>query len=134
MVQVMWTSMVYLIGRQPQVGGQFSSLQGVGNVWGQTLSIATFTLTFFVNQSFSLFKAVIAIARTLQGRCKDLMMAVAASAQRVERVERVARSQYILEVSQYTPASRDFFLTMARYVRLFNIPSYASFTRSQGHE
>ena len=139
--QVLWASVVYLIGRQPQYAGLLASLKGFGSIWGQVLSVSTFTLTFFVNQSYSLFRSVLNIARTLQGRCNDVMMAAATSAQRVEPAASTgvlshnhsSSSSTLVggeETSRYTPESRDLLLTLARYVRLFNILSYASFTRS----
>jgi hypothetical protein len=127
LTQVLWTSAVYLIGRQPQFAGLLESMKGFTNIWGQLLSISTFTLTFFVNQTYALFRSILTIARTLQGRCNDVMMAVAVSAQRVEPT---SNAEAHLEVSQYTEASRDLLMTLARYVRLFHILSYASFTRS----
>ena len=125
--QVLWASAVYLIGRQTQCAGILASLKGVGTIWGQCLSISTFTLTFFVNQAYSLFRSVLTIARTLQGRCNDLLMATAVSARRIEPKPDM---DPILQVSKYTDESHDLLLTLARYVRLFNIFSYASFTRS----
>lgn len=125
--QALWASAVYLIGRQAQCAGVVGLLKGFGTIWGQCLSISTFTLTFFVSQTYSLFRSVLNISRTLQGRCNDVLMAAATSA---KRVEPEPGTDHILQVSKYTTESRDLLLTLSRYVRLFNILSYASFTRS----
>jgi hypothetical protein len=87
------------------------------------LSVTTFTLTFFVNQAYTLWQSCLLISRTLQGRLADLSMALAAKAERID-------PETMDGCSVFTPASRDFLLMVARYVRLFNLLSYAAFTRS----
>jgi hypothetical protein len=99
------------------------SLSEFSVLWGQALSVTTFTLTFFVNQAYTLWQSCLLISRTLQGRLADLSMALAAKAERTD-------PQTMDGCSVFTPASRDFLLMVARYVRLFNLLSYASFTRS----
>jgi hypothetical protein len=118
---IAWCLIVYLIFRRfPSVKG---SLAEFSVLWGQALSVTTFTLTFFVNQAYTLWQSCLQISRTLQGRLADLSMALAAKATRTD-------PQTIDGCSVFTPASRDFLLMVARYVRLFNLLSYASFTRS----
>jgi hypothetical protein len=118
---IAWCLVVYLFFRRFPAAkdplAEFSVL------WGQALSVTTFTLTFFVNQAYTLWQSCLMISRTLQGRLADLSMALAAKAVRTD-------PQTIDGCSVFTPVSRDFLLMVARYVRLFNLLSYASFTRS----
>ena len=58
----------------------------------------------------------------LQGRLNDLVMALAGFAQRVDHDGKGS--------SEFTPASRKVLVVVARYIRLFNILSYASLTRT----
>jgi len=57
----------------------------------------------------------------LQGRMNDLVMALAGFSQRVDNKD---------GSSEFTPSSRKILEVVARYIRLFNILSYASLTRS----
>ena len=100
-------------------------LPGFTTIWGQSLSITTFTLTFFVNQSFSLWRLILTTCRTLQGKCNDLLMILAVAAQRQE-----PRRDSTTEYSTLPDTSRDFLLLVARYIRLCNTLCYASFTKS----
>ncbi|EEC51745.1 predicted protein [Phaeodactylum tricornutum CCAP 1055/1] len=120
---VLWAVLVYFLFRRNPGSGRV--LSDFSTLWGQTLSVTTFTLTFFVNQSYTLWRTCLSISRTLQGRLNDLAMALAVSARRVD-----PQSPESEEGSQFTPSSRQLLLVVARYVRLFNIFSYASFTRS----
>ena len=53
-------------------------LCGFNTLWGQLLSITTFTLTFFVNQSYALWRKCMELSRRLQGRsqksCRFLLL------------------------------------------------------------
>jgi len=60
------------------------NLSGFNILWGQLLSVTTFTLTFFLNQSYSLWRNCYGFSRRLQGRLNDLSMTLAAHAARVE--------------------------------------------------
>lgn len=99
------------------------ALSGFNTLWGQLLSVTTFTLTFFVNQSYALWRKCYEYSRRLQGRLNDLNLALAAHASR-----KVPSNPS--EPSTYTAASRQLLDLVARYVRLFNLLAYASFTRS----
>jgi hypothetical protein len=99
------------------------ALSGFNTLWGQLLSVTTFTLTFFVNQSYALWRKCYEYSRRLQGRLNDLNLALAAHAAR-----KVPASPS--EPSTYTSAARQLLDLVARYVRLFNLLAYASFTRS----
>ena len=99
------------------------NMRGFGTLWGQLLSVTTFTLTFFVNQSYALWRKCIQLSRRLQGRLHDINMNLATHATR-------KAPSTPTEPSTYTPQSRQILELMSRYVRVFNLLCYASFTRS----
>ncbi|CAB9496336.1 expressed unknown protein [Seminavis robusta] len=114
---VVWAVFVYfLFWRYPQIKQLFS---GFHILWGQLLSVTTFTLTFFVNESYSVWRTSLTRCRMLQGRLNDLVMALAGFARRIDHDGS----------SQFTPSSRNVLTVVGRYIRLFNILSYASLTR-----
>lgn len=92
-------------------------------MWGQLLSVTTFTLTFFVNQSYALWRKCYELSRRLQGRLHDIGMNLATHATR--KVPSTPE-----ETSTYTASSRQILELMSRYIRLFDLLTYASFTRS----
>ena len=59
-----------------------ANLSGFGTLWGQLLSVTTFTLTFFVNQSYSLWRKCMELSRRLQGRLHDVNMNLVTHAHR----------------------------------------------------
>ena len=100
-------------------------LIGFDKLWGQMLSITTFTLTFFLNQAYALRLKCVQLSRRLQGRLHDIGMNLASHAAR-----NPPSPDSPNEPSTYTPASRQILELMSRYIRLFNLLTYASFTRS----
>ena len=98
-------------------------LSGFGTLWAQLLSVTTFTLTFFVNQSYALWRKCSELSRRLQGRLHDVGLNLATHAARKSPSNPD-------EPSTYTPAARQVLELMSRYIRLFNLLTYASFTRS----
>lgn len=98
-------------------------LSGFSILWGQLLSVTTFTLTFFVNQSYALWRKCYEMSRRLQGRLHDINLILAAHA-----VRKPPTNPY--EPSTYTAASRQVLALISRYTRLFNVLTYGSFTRS----
>lgn len=98
-------------------------LTGFSTLWGQLLSVTTFTLTFFVNQSYALWRKCTELSRRLQGRLHDIGMNMATHARR-------QKPESESEPSTYTPESRQILELMSRYIRMFNLLTYASFTRS----
>ena len=100
-----------------------TNLSGLTTLWGQLLSVTTFTLTFFVNQSYALWRKCIELSRRIQGRLHDIGMNLATHAARKS-------PSNPNEPAQYTAASRQLLELMSRYIRLFNLLTYASFTRS----
>ena len=116
---MIWSALVfYVFWKYPPIKRGFS---GFNNLWGQLLSVTTFTLTFFVNESYSVWRTILTTCRMLQGRMNDLVMALAGFAQRVDNEN---------DSSEFTEASRRILQVVARYIRLFNIFTYASLTRS----
>jgi len=109
-----------LYKRFPQIK---EHLNGFGTLWGHLLSVTTFTLTFFVNQSYALWRKCYELSRRLQGRLHDIGMNLATHAAR-----KVPTSPH--ETSTYTASSRQILELMSRYIRLFDLLTYASFTRS----
>ena len=113
------TLIAFYFKQMPQTQGK---LVGFGVLWGQLLSVTTFTLTFFLNVSYGLWRKCYEVSRRLQGRLNDLGLGLSIHAART-RPEKDA-------MSGYTPASRQCLELVARYVRVFNLLCYASFTRS----
>jgi predicted membrane chloride channel (bestrophin family) len=103
------------------------NLSGFNILWGQLLSVTTFTLTFFTNQSYSFWRNCYGFSRRLQGRLNDLGMTLAGHAARVEPTKEEAEQGIY---STYTEPARETLELMARYIRVFNLLTYASFTGS----
>jgi len=114
------TFVVFLYGLYPSLK---DNLQGFSILWGQLLSVTTFTLTFFLNQSYGLWRKCYDYSRRLQGRLNDLGMTLAAHATRTKPSSPDVPSTY-------TPQSKQALELVSRYVRVFNLLTYASFTRS----
>lgn len=127
----LWAMAVYLLFRKyPVVKDAFA---GFAAVWGQLLGVTTFTLTFFVNQSYGIWGRILFSCRDLQGRLNDFLLMAVGFAQRTD--ETTVRTTGIMAVrrrnaSEFTGTSRKFLLIQARYVRLFTILLYASLTKS----
>ena len=120
MNMVLATFVVILYGVYPNLKDM---LQGFSILWGQLLSVTTFTLTFFLNQSYGLWRKCYDYSRRLQGRLNDLGLTLAAHATR-------STPSSPDMPSTYTPQSRQALELVSRYVRVFNLLTYASFTRS----
>jgi hypothetical protein len=117
---ILWAASTYLwLNGQPRLQ---TALAEFSSLYMQLLSVTTFTLTFFVNQSYTIWRTCLQTCRTLQGRMNDLIMSIAGFSQRVD--EKPPGSSIFSE-----NAKRMLTIT-ARYIRLFNILSYASLTRS----
>ncbi|KAL7456188.1 hypothetical protein ACHAWC_007707 [Mediolabrus comicus] len=122
-----WGIMVYMLLRKySHIQGW---LHGFERVWGELLAVTTFTLTFFVNEAYSCWRKCLDTCYIVQGRLNDLSMALAGYARRVEPPSTMD-PQSPDTTSSYTEPSKKVLIIIARYIRLFNILSYASFTRS----
>ena len=117
------------------------NLAGFNILWGQLLSVTTFTLTFFLNQSYGLWRKCYDLSRRLQGRLNDLCMTMAAHAKRTDSEVGSAinngdsssgssSSTDTIEYPTYTKEAREILELMSRYIRVFNLLTYASFTGS----
>jgi hypothetical protein len=117
-----WAALVYaLFFQKPELR---QTLSGFHIIWAQILGVTTFTLTFFVNQSYAIWCRILRSCRDLQGGLNNFLMAAAGYAERCDSTETDRSS------SEYTTASRNVLLVQARYVRLFTILLYAALTRS----
>lgn len=127
----LWAVAVYLLMlKYPQVKTTFT---GFPVIWAQILGVTTFTVTFFVNQSYAIWCRILQTCRDLQGRLNDFLLATAGFAQRTDEVKSSAGGGTALRrttASEFTVTSRKLLLVQARYVRLFTILLYASLTRS----
>eukprot|EP00522_Entomoneis_paludosa_P013868 CAMPEP_0172447998 /NCGR_PEP_ID=MMETSP1065-20121228/7106_1 /TAXON_ID=265537 /ORGANISM="Amphiprora paludosa, Strain CCMP125" /LENGTH=1380 /DNA_ID=CAMNT_0013199371 /DNA_START=174 /DNA_END=4316 /DNA_ORIENTATION=- len=123
-VSKMLYAMVVMFGLQVVFPNFIVHLQGFDVLWGQMLQVTTFTLTFFLNQSYALWRKCYALSRRLQGRLHDINMSLAAHA------ARKPPSSPNEVGSTCTAASRQVLELVSRYARLFNLLTYASFTRS----
>lgn len=122
-----WGIMVYMLLRKySHIQGW---LHGFERVWGELLAVTTFTLTFFVNEAYSCWRKCLDTCYIVQGRLNDLSMALAGYARRVEPLQSMDPASPDT-TSSYTEPSKKVLIIIARYIRLFNILSYASFTRS----
>ena len=93
-----------------------SYLAGFSKVWSLSATMTTFTLSFFLSQSYSMWRSVYSVTRRIQGRLNDIGLLCATYA------ARHAAS------SAYTPDAEVLLTDVARYVRLFNVLYYASVT------
>ena len=133
--RVLWACLVYVLLRKyPNIS---SSLDGSQRIWTELIAIVTFTLTFFVNEAYSCWRNCLNICYNLQGRLNDFGMSLAGCAKRDEPRLSSSSSKRAMQaaedveaVSTFTPGARKILTIISRYVRLFNILSYASFTRS----
>merc|ERR1711957_260495 len=99
------------------------NLKGFNILWGQLLSVTTFTLTFFLNQSYALWRTCYTHSRRLQGRILDVGLTLSCHASRTQPSENEGPSTY-------TESSRQVLELIARYLRVFNLFTYASFAGS----
>ena len=119
--KMIYAACVYLLFKRYPVIKE--TISGMNVLWGQLLTVTTFTITFFVNQSYALWRKCYELSRRLQGRLHDLDMSLAIHAARKPPTSPLAPSTY-------TPAAHQILDLVSRYVRIFNLLTYASFTRS----
>jgi len=96
-----------------------ASLKPIENFWALTQTLVAFVLSFFLSQTYAVWREVYSIARKIQGRLSDLGLLLATNGERdLTRPD--------------TPYSTRAIVTMeiwARYARLFNMLFFASVTR-----
>jgi len=93
-----------------------SYLAGLARAWTLSATMASFMLSFFLSQSYALWRSAYGVTRRVQGRLNDIGLLSATFADR-DRTN-----------GQYTPAADELLCTIARYVRLFHLLFYASVT------
>lgn len=113
-VNVVLAVAVSLFFRGPGAG-MTAALKSVNTVWLLACSLVTFTISFFLTQSYAVWRNVYTITRRVQGRLNDLGLLCATCAQRDEEGE-------------YTDGAQQLLALVARYVRLFSVLLYASCT------
>jgi hypothetical protein len=96
--------------------GLMTHLPAVERVWTLASGLVSFTLSFFLTQSYTFWREVYLVVRQVQGRLNDLGMLVA------NGVAREADS------GEFTPLADELLAQIARYVRLWNMLLYASVT------
>lgn len=108
---------ICLLSCSPSVA-QFTKghLEGVAKVWTLSATIASFMLSFFLSQSYSVWRDVYSVTRRVQGRLNDISFLCATYAKRN------------CLTGKYTPEADALLQTVARYVRLFHMLFYASVT------
>uniref|UniRef100_A0A7S2Y7P8 Bestrophin homolog n=1 Tax=Entomoneis paludosa TaxID=265537 RepID=A0A7S2Y7P8_9STRA len=94
-----------------------NSLKAFSQVWKYILTLTTFILTFFLNQSYTMWRQVYNLSRSVQGRTNDFGLLAATHA---------ARNP---ETGEYTPEARALLENLAMGVRVFHAFAYASKTR-----
>jgi hypothetical protein len=113
--------LIGLILQQPGTNGlRFAKsenyLAGLAKVWQLSATMATFTLSFFLSQSYTLWRSVYSITRRVQGRLNDISLLCATYARRDR------------ETGRFTPEAEELLTLIARWVRLWNMLFYASVT------
>ncbi|KAL9188941.1 hypothetical protein ACHAXT_011431, partial [Thalassiosira profunda] len=96
-----------------------SRMAAFGKHWHYLQSITTFILTFFLSQSYALWRETYSAARKIQGRMNDVGLLLATSAARNE-------------TGYYTPEAEAVLDDVGNYSRLFHAFLWAKFVRSFG--
>ncbi|KAJ8605837.1 hypothetical protein CTAYLR_000508 [Chrysophaeum taylorii] len=92
------------------------ALKPVENLWALAQTLVAFVLSFFLSQTYAVWRSVYSVSRQVQGKLGDLGLIVATHAERDAD-------------GRYTPRAQALLDTWARYARLFNMLFYASVTR-----
>jgi len=85
-------------------------------IWSYQLSLTTFVLTFFLNQSYTFWKKVYGLARSIQGRLNDLHLLAATNVQRNED-------------GTYTMEAIEFLDDVGQYSRVYHVLMWASIAK-----
>jgi len=91
-------------------------LEGVEKTWRQMAAISFFLLSFFLSQSYALWRSVYIVARQVQSKINDFLLLCATYAARDSQGTYTREAEMLLD-------------TLARYVRLWHMLLYASATR-----
>lgn len=90
-----------------------ATLKSFNQVWRLLMSLTTFLLTFFLNQSYSFWRDFYKVGRSIQGRLNDISLLLATN---------VSRNKD----GSYTKASRSLLLDIGGYLRAFHALMWAS--------
>ena len=96
----------------------YGQLTALDKAWHYIMTLATFTLSFFLNQGFATFQSILLNGRRVQGRLNDLNMIAA------QRSKRCADGSGRLD-----PKALRCLGVLARYTRLYSVLLYAGQTR-----
>uniref|UniRef100_A0A7S2G1G2 Bestrophin homolog n=1 Tax=Octactis speculum TaxID=3111310 RepID=A0A7S2G1G2_9STRA len=88
-------------------------LKGINQVWLYASSLVTFTMSFFLNQTYAHWRNIYSLSRKIQGRLNDIGLCCGTSASRTADGE-------------YTDEASELLALVSRYIRLFSILMYAS--------
>lgn len=97
-----------------------SRMATFGKGWHYMMSITTFILTFFLSQSYDVWRQVYRAGRVIQGRLNDVGLLLATSATRDE------------DTGGYSPEAESTLDDVARASRLFHTFTWAKFVKSFG--
>lgn len=92
-----------------------SALASIDKVWLLASGLVSFTLSFFLTQSYAFWRSVLSLTRRVQGRLNDVSLLCAASAERGAD-------------GAYTDDAKAMLMLLARYVRVFTYLFYGSCT------
>lgn len=92
-------------------------MSGMYKLWGYTMSITTFVLTFFLSQAYALWTNIYTKGRQIQGRFNDISLVLACA------VERCNKS------GDYTARGRSLLNEIAASIRLCHAFSWAGFVK-----
>jgi len=87
---------------------------GLLRAWRLLATITTFVLSFFLNQSYQLWRMAYSICRRVQGRLNDIGLLCATYARRDN------------STGAYAPEAEEMLQTVSRWIRLFHYMFYAS--------
>jgi len=118
---VAFATFLCIVFRAPDLGSTWtlvadSRIAGVAKAWALSTTMASLMLSFFLSQSYALWRSVYSVTRRVQGRINDFGLLCATFAARDS------------STGKYTVEADALLKTVARYVRLFHMLFYASVT------
>lgn len=117
--KVVWRAATATVSPAPSVLDATGMLASVDKVWVLASGLVSFTLSFFLTQSYNFWRHIHDRARTVQGRLNDIGMLCASAAERHDAGP---------SKGQYTEEARAMLESLGRYVRLFHMLMFASLT------
>ncbi|KAJ1461950.1 Bestrophin, RFP-TM, chloride channel-domain-containing protein [Pelagophyceae sp. CCMP2097] len=98
------------------VAATLAALKPIERFWAIAQTLVAFVLSFFLQQTYTVWRTVYSISRRVQGRLSDVGLLLAVNAERDAAGNVTPRAQEVLD-------------TAGRYCRLFNVLFFASVTR-----